>query len=744
MKKLTITTRWGLGRRAHHHIVYINEDTGQGAASADQFGNTHEVIFQPPTPEQPEYQDPATGQIMPAKPGSPGGWFLSPDPEDGHTHDLEESYEIDVKQKKEEDSQVIRDVLELWRTAGELESDSIEAGHESEGFFTGENQWTDEDKAYLKSLDRACLTINLIAPKINEISGHQRQGRTDIHYVPVEGGDQRACDMYNVVAKVISNGSNLDREESKAFMDTLITGRGWINLFSDHSKNILGDLRLQRFPWDRVRVGPHEQEDLEDCEYLCKDRMYSKGKLEQLWPDKADDIGKDFEAFYDLKDRHPQYAGDNYAIGDGTIITMGGETLVDIAKKEYRVIECWRRVWIDATVAVHAGDEHVQSLYGWDRKDVKLVETIPGFAVIPRSEQKMRISKIAGGILLSDENPADLPVDDFYMVPIYAYKRGHKFYGVVENAKDPQREVNKRRSQAIDIVNRTSADGWGYDAGTFSDENEARKFRLNSTKPGFVVQLSDVNRPPHKFDGSRFPSEMVNLMNMDIENLDRLLSISIREPGANTSAAAIMQAQKMKLIGNEFLFDNLTFAKRKEALLLLPTIQRYYSPERIYRIVSDQNARKQVLLGGQPFEAFTVEEITDILSNVDITKMDVAVSESSFSPTVRIAILTMLQEWAASGGPVPPQMLVKYFDVPDEERQEMLQDIQAQQDAQAQAAQSAQDAEIVKSIIPRGFPLPPAYQQRLYPDGMQADGAQSAQPPSEISPTATPQGVSEY
>lgn len=711
MKKLAITSRWGFGRRAHHHIVYLNDDDGRGVASLDPFGGTHEVQWNPPqpeVPEQPEQQDPNTGEIIPAQPGQPaqeGFWQLLPDPEDGHTHEIDGDYEIKGKQKKEADDVVIREVLDLWRTASEIEMDSKEDADESEDFYIGE-QWEEKDRTLLKSLDRACLTINLIAPKVNEISGHQRQSRTDIHFVPVEDGDQRACDLYNVVAKVICEQSNADREESAIAMDQFIRGRGWWNLYADFSKNLLGDLRLQRFSDKRVRVGPHEQPDLEDCEYLLKDRMYSKAKMEQLWPDKAEDIGEDFEGIEELGTRHPVYATDNYARGDGSLIVMSGETLVDIAKKEYRVIECWRKVWIDATVAVETQDEFVQSLYGWDPKDVKLVGTIPGFIVIPRTEQKIRISKIAGGVLLSDENPADLPIDDFFMVPVYAYMRDGRYYGIVESAKDPQREVNKRRSHAIDIANRMGAAGWGYDDETFADEIEARRFRKNSTKPGFVVKLEDVNRPPHQFKGEAFPSEMVQLMQMDVENLDRLLNISIREPGANTSAAAIMQAQKMKLIGNEFLFDNLSFAKRKVGRLLLNAIRRYYSPQRIYRIVTNQNVKKEIQIGGQPIENYTIEEITDILENADLSKVDVGVTEASYSPTTRLAILTMLQEWAKSGGPVPPQMLVKYFDVPEEEKQSMLQDIEQQAQAQSEQAQAQGDGQIEMVLAKQGIFTP--------------------------------------
>lgn len=776
MKKLSETSKYGVGRASHYHIYYANDESGQGAMSISGAPpHTHGLTWRDPTPEvpptppsppmapeeamqmlqqqgidpqmlqgDPQQMPPELQQILqqiqgspgdPGRPADPGGWTVEPGGPDMHTHELLDEYEVEYPDSKEDETTIVREVLELFRTATEIENESFKKALEAEDFYVGK-QWKDSEKQTLEKMNRACLTINLIASKIDEISGNQRQTRTDIHYAPVEGGDQRACDLYNPVAKIITQACNYDREKSKVFLDQVITGRGNFNLYVDFSKNLFGDIKIERMPWKAVRYGPHEQEDLSDCEYLHKFRKFSKAKLEQLYPNKVDEIRLDFEMFKLDGERHTMYAGDNYAKGDETRtkILLGGEVMVDCAKKEYTVVECWRKVYRDATVAVQAQDEHVQSLYGWNPKDIKQVETIPGFQIIKRSVTKIRITKVAGGVLLSDENPSELPVDEFHLVPAYASKRDSEWWGKVEAAKDPQREINKRRSQAIDFVNKMGATGWGYDDGTFPDEAEAQKFRRNSTSPGFVVKLQDASRPPHKFEGIEFPTALVNLMQLDKENLDGILNISTRDPGANTSAAAILQAQKMKLIGNEFLFDNLSFAERKLGILLIHAIRKYYSPQRIYRMVSHVSRKRPVMVDGQPFESFSYDEIIEILENADVTNFDIVVSESAYSPTARMGILMVLQEWAKAGGPVPPQMLVEYFDAPEEVKQKMIADIQAQQEAQSQATAAQGDSQIEMTLAKQGIYTPRVQEMIGQSQGGQDQGGQMPMPPPSEMP----------
>ena len=125
MKELKKLSRVGLGRAAHSHIIYINDETGVGLCSTE-LGHTHEIIYQDAI--DPE-MDEAGNEISP---GSPATWVVQP-ALDGHTHQIED-YQVKAAKKKEEDSQVLSDIRELFKTGREIEKESIEKARESEKF----------------------------------------------------------------------------------------------------------------------------------------------------------------------------------------------------------------------------------------------------------------------------------------------------------------------------------------------------------------------------------------------------------------------------------------------------------------------------------------------------------------------------------------------------------------------------------------------------------------------------------
>lgn len=712
MKELKKLSRVGLGRAAHSHIIYINDETGVGLCSTE-LGHTHEIIYQDAI--DPE-MDEAGNEISP---GSPATWVVQP-ALDGHTHQIED-YQVKAAKKKEEDSQVLSDIRELFKTGREIEKESIEKARESEKFYSGDH-WDQSEKGRLESLSRAAVTINKIEKNVDQICGMQRQERTDIRYVPQEGGDQKVADILNVTTKHILNRCFFPREESAAFEDSVIGGRGLLNIYVKFDNDLRGEVVVEKFPYLDVVFGPHEKLDLSDCEYLIKHRFFSKAKIKQLWPDKADDIDKDFDD-YILDKEDIQYSHDHYGKGSG-FQTLGDDVMVDIAKKEYRVLECWRKVYEKASVIANAQEDFYFNAYGWEPKDLKSARTLPGFFVIENNITKFRVTKVAGNVVLSDEHPAELPVDDYFIIPIYAKKRGSQFWGKVEPAKDPQKYINKQYSLALDIGNKMASYGWFIDQATFPD-NEKEKFKRLASSPGFVVEVTDTNRLPQRVEGVKFPSELINLMEVGKNEITESMNIINNPNGANESASLFIQRRNDKLLGSEYLFDNLSFAKQKLGRLLVKLIQKYYTPDRIVRIVRNANSKEPVDLGGQPVEEFSDEDIQLMLTTTDLELYDVEVTESTWSPSMRLSTFMLLSELARNGQPIPPEALLEFADMPADIRNKLISMMSQQGQAQAEAEQAKADAEIQKTLIAQGQ-IPPAVQQKFL-----IQQPQEAQPPNE-------------
>ena len=217
-------------------------------------------------------------------------------------------------------------------------------------------------------------------------------------------------------------------------------------------------------------------------------------------------------------------------------------------------------------------------------------------------------------------------------------------------------------------------------------------------------------------------------MNVAQEQFRELMNIVVTPSGANKSGAHFMQQEKLRLTGNEFLFDNLSFAKKKIGILLANVIRRYYTPERILRILNNQNQKEQVDINGVPLANYTEEQVLELINNTDLTAVDVEITESTFSPSYRMALSMYLNELAQAGQPIPPDVIIEFADIPEGEKRKIIESITAQQQAQSEQTNSAGQSEILKTVISKTGIIPPVVQQQL---GIDAQGQATQATPQQ-------------
>ncbi len=693
MPELVITSKGGNGKAQHRHFVYLRDDmTAQMARAKD---HVHPVSYRQ---EQPPVMgmDPLSMMPIEASPAVPGGWEISP--VNSHTHSIEGPYIPTGKgEKEEEDRKIVNDVLAMYAEAKEIESTSRVRAYESERMYKPGGLWDKDVKSKLIASKRAALEINKIESKLDNLSGYQRQNRTDFKCLPTEDGDQRVSDILNYVIKNVTENCNYPREETKVFDDQMIGGRGLFNCFIDYDRNIQGDVIVEKYKWDGVGIGPHEKEDLEDADYLVKEKWYSLAKLKEMFPEKADE----FKPESQYMDMGRYSKSEDWDQRLATLISSsGGTELSNSLKKQYKLLECWRKVYQRNFILAKSDDGFVYNADGWTNEDVSAIKTIEGVRAISRVTYRIRVTKVVVALLIEDGYP-DLAANEFHIVPAYAKKRNDDFWGKVEGVKDLQSAIVKAYSQFIDILNRMAAYGWFYDDATFPNKEEEKKFKENSSTPGFTQKVADINNLPKKEEGIKFPNELVAAIQAFNVDMREILNINVEMSGANSgqeSGVAIRQKIVQQLLGNDYIFDNLSFAKRKVGKLILAMIQKAYTPERIMRIIGNQAVKEQKMeIGGKPVQEYQREELLALLQNADLAKYDITIAESPSSPTAQLSNFMFLLEMAGKGVQIPPTAFFKFAPIPDKEK--IIEEIQA---AAAQAAQENKmkyDTEIKKSVI---------------------------------------------
>jgi len=668
----------------HSHMVYLAMQ-GVGLMSPAKDGHTHEVYY--------DIQiDEATGQPL-----SEGNWVIAE--AEGHIHELGSPIFVSKRRKKMGDDERVARVHALFKEADGIEGESVTDGESSYSYYIGPGQWPSDAKARLNADQRAALTINEIKPKVDLLVGHQAQNRSDIHVKPVENGDERVADVLTMLIKHVMDKSDYIYEETTSFRDSVVAGRGVFNIKIDYDRTSEGEICVEHFPWSKVRFGPHERLDQSDMEYLVKFDRFSLSKLKQLFPDRASELQSYMETFIEDSGSGHRYPGRQYELGQGKSqqVTINSTALVDSMKKDFAVFECWEKEFKRVKIALFPQDDFAESLADMNRKDAAMVRMIPGFRVIERVRHDMRVTKVAGGVFLETE-VLELPenANDFHLVTTYATKHGSRFQGKVEDVKDLQSEINKRHSQAMDAVNKMSAYGWFVGPDTFLDEGGADSFRRNSAKAGFVQMIQDIARPPVKIEGGKFPNEIISMEEISSRKLNEIMGIPPEAAGfgaADASGKAMLIRRRQSLVSNDYLFDNLSRAKRKLGRMIIAYIQDFYTPARMARIVGGiSNPGVQV---NTNVVDLGPEEIERIMKDVDLAQYDIVVEESSHTKTMKDLSFLQLMELAHQGVPGLEDSIIESG--PFVNKGKILQRLGMQRESAAAAENQKNQTELLKS-----------------------------------------------
>jgi hypothetical protein len=504
----------------------------------------------------------------------------------------------------------------------------------------------------------------------------------------VEDGDQVTADILNVVTRNILDQCYYAREETKVFEDSSITGRGLFHISEDYTTNIRGDIVVEQFQWDEAYCGPHNKEDLSDCDLTIKAKWFSEAKIKEMFPEKASKITPENKEVIAELTRSEDWDQ-----------RLRSQDLIDVNAKKYRVLEREKKIWKRTPILIFPADGSVFNVDGWKKEDLAAAKNIPGMKFLERVTYSLRLTKTAANVFLEDGYSED---EYFSLIPLYAKKRREDWWGKVEGIKDLQRLINKTYSLFVEILSKVSLYGFFWDQETFPSETERKKWEKNASTPGFNQQITNVERPPVKVEGIKFPQEIVAAINMFASEVRVMLNINLELQGmsrSEESGIALKQKIAQQLIGNDFLFDNLSFAKKQIGRVLVKKIQKLYDPKRIMRTLRNENAREQVELAGQPLDTYNPAVIEQVLATRDLSKYDVIVSESPSSPSMQMSNYLLLLEMARTGQPIPPQMWVELAPMPKFIKTKMMAYIeQAAQQAQM-ANQQKYGTEIEKAKI---------------------------------------------
>ena len=313
-----------------------------------------------------------------------------------------------------------------------------------------------------------------------------------------------------------------------------------------------------------------------------------------------------------------------------------------------------------------------------------------------------------------------------------------RIQGVVRGIKDLNLEFNKRRTQELNHLNSSANSGFDIEKGAL-DAEELANLKKNGSAPGLVVQRKKGYAPISRISPmplSQGHAQLAAENAMDLKEASGVNPDLLANDSKSQSGRAILLKQRQglvmlqesldnyaitknmigkyivsqlselmtvksatKIIGRAYIADNFTTPVNivlERALNKVQAGEQLTELEKGISLEYSEQDPKQPILDGEPpasgmpdnrglktiIDTDTANLVIEkVISDSEMGKYDVAISEGPFSETIALANFTDLKELATQGVPIPPQDLISESMLPDAKKKRIIANLAAMSQA---------------------------------------------------------------
>jgi len=474
---------------------------------------------------------------------------------------------------------IIQDFGESYERAYQLWNTYFAEAYKDLSYYLG-NQWSLEELSYLNNQRRSSFTYNKTFRLINLILGRYSSTMRGFNVEPIENSSEETADiMTSALQYIMQYGKGYDVCK-KAVKGSLTTGMSFISPWVDYRDDpISGDIKFHHDEWNAVILDPFlTKKSLEDCSFIARRKYLSRTEVTSLLPDKQDVIDQLPWGTRDDKFTYMPYARQ-----------WGMQKLLNY--NEY-----WRTKWETKDVLV---DMETGEMKQWDGDKKRLFlfrKMFPQLEVVKKPVRSVELGIIVEGQLLyygTDPNG----LNDYPFVPYFAvFEPSYDLYtwkiqSLVRFVRDPQTELNKRRSKMVDVIDNQLNSGWIAKTNSVSNPSSMYKSGQGQViwlKP--EAQMTDIQRIPSAgIDPSQFQLEaefekdMLEILGLSNEN------IGMAENDKVETAGILSKYRQMAgWIPIQHIFDGIWESQQLLGEKTLKLMQAKYTPEKIKLITKKE------------------------------------------------------------------------------------------------------------------------------------------------------------
>ncbi len=592
--------------------------------------------------------------------GVPKALLASKEPEPPPSESAAQGHRLDA-----EEWQARLKKLVTWRRqARAAQSDNRREMAIDEDFYDG-IQLDAQDLKILNDRNQPPQVFNVTKNTINWILGTERKTRIDYRVLPRTKKGAQAAKGKTKLLKYIQDMSKGEYERSFAFTEQVIAGLGWLEIGARRSGDSKVFMRAERWRnmwFDHLGLSL----DGSDWRYVIREKWIDLDVAEALFPERASSLKTLAEGVNSLYPFRPE---DITVTDDASEFDTESELDAMLggafsgARERVKAIEMWYRIPANVKVMRARGTDTPYgaldgAIFRPEHADHQYLVRGNYFSLSDEYRMTVRCAIWAGSTYLQDMlTPYNH--DRFPFVPLFCYrrKRDNMPYGAVRDLRDPQSDLNKRKSRSLVLL--TANKVW-FETGAV---NDPQKFYEENNRPDGMAEVNAgaLTGPKiKKIDETQLAQHHIELGRDDERFIESVSGVTPENQGTvrrDLSGKAIEALQLQGHTTAGVYFDNYFYAFQIVGEMLVRLEEQFYDEDEEIRITGDQQNDEFIRINHRLADGTVENPILD-------SKADFIVSKQDYRESMRVAMLQMLSELVqglATAG--MPQVAVQLVDL---------------------------------------------------------------------------------
>jgi len=514
--------------------------------------------------------------------------------------------EDDYKEPLGEDEIMAK--INHWREDGISGSENrFERMRKSEDFTIGRNQWDPATKERNRLKGKFSLTVPIIKPQINSVTGNHIQNPQEFKVRPLRSGSATMAQLLTSLAKHATDSEHYVFQESQQFQSGVTSGEGNMLFGLDwtddpkHANLTIQKLNEHECLWDPSADTYDPNHRRQGAKFFFWEPWEDKDLINTEFPDKREVLAAQSSGVGSSGLVMGAVSGIINWLSGGTtgrtISAFGSTEREDtlIADKyRYKITHCWWR-WPKKCIMLYdSRKSELDAMLLVKDDDIKkakeLADKFPEYEAIEVIKHIMHHTRACGSVYLDDK------IDELNGCQMYPVSRYNAYFvngyasGVSEDLIGTQEIINFSYSQELNILKKMPNSGV-----IINSDNSGGKYKRwleeHLGEDGIVLERDKAGGSIEFKDPTQFPVGFHAITETAMEHAKAITGIRMEDPTTDKDRVASTVALKQKAADRDqaVIHHNWNYTQSIAGNLLVEIIRfnQIYSEDEINEIVDE-------------------------------------------------------------------------------------------------------------------------------------------------------------